>query len=694
MLAIVASGSWVAGRPLAAQVPDSARADTVPIYRNAELEVSVTRNRSALFRLPFGITAVGPRRIRDGQRMSSLDESLRFVPGFFVQNRRNYSLGDRLTARGVGARAQFGVRGLRVLADGIPLTLADGQSTISNLDITSAGRVEVMRGPAAALYGNSASGVVSVRTATPPAVAARLEPTVVAGSYGFFQTRLGVAGRPGGVGYVTNLSFQHSTGFRDYASADLWRANLVASGPVGAGTLRGVLNIFHTPFAENPSSLDEEVARNEPRTVRSFIISQGAGERATQGQAGLTLDLPLGGRTELAASVWGLGRDLWNPIPGRIIQIDRFAGGLRSELRGAIGSGSNVRWLGGVDLELQNDHRVESDNLGVPEGGDEAEAGDVLQDQRERVIGLGPFLQLEVGLGEQWILTLAGRLDVYDFDVDDRLTSDGDDSSSRTLSQFNPAAGVVFLPSPDVQLYGNFATAFQTPTTSELSNRPDGSGGFNEGLEPERIRSLEAGVRASLPGPRLALDVAGFFAGVNDALVPRQAPDEEVFFVNAGRIERSGLEISVAWEPVERVVADLSYTAQRLRFDEFVTPAGDFSGNREPGVPEQWLVLGLRHLAAFGLTSEVLFRWVDAFAVDDANTASNWSSTVFDLRFSLDRSGQRLPLRAFIGVDNLFGVRYNASVVPNAFGGRYYEPAPGIEVYGGVSLPFRVGGAP
>ncbi len=691
--ALVALVVWgdSSGRALAGQARDTvrdARADTLPAYRTDEITVRVARSLETVGRLPFAVSTADAAALQTAERAVSLDESLRFIPGLFVQNRRNFSLGDRITMRGLGARAQFGVRGVRVLADGIPLTLADGQSTITNLDLASGGRVEVIRGPSSALYGNASGGVISVRTQFPSGEPLLVEPLFLGGSHGFYQGQLKASGTTGGFSWLGNFSYLSTDGFREHSQAEILRANVTLAAPVGgSGEVRGVLSFYDTPFSENPSSLTLEDATRRPRMARSFIISQGSGEDATQGQAGATLDLPLGEDGRFRATAWGLWRDLWNPIPGRIIAIDRRAEGLRTEAGGRLGDG--VRWLAGFDLERQRDDRTESVNEGVAEGDSESRAreGARLLDQRERVLGVAPFLRLSLDLGERVTVTLAGRFDLFDFDAADRFLDDGDDSGDRTLTQFSPTAGITVAAANGLRLYGNFSTAFQTPTTSELSNRPDGSGGFNPDLDPERILGGEIGVRGTLEGARLGYEVAAFLTRVEDALIPFEGPTEEVFFRNAGRVERKGLEVAVGWEPTPAWRGELAYTVQRLRFDEFELGGADLAGNEEPGVPSGWLALGLTHTAGFGLRSEANFRWVDAYAVDDANTAVNPSYRVVDLRFSLDRTGSGWPLRLFAGVDNLFDERYNGSVVPNAFGRRFYEPAPGVELYGGVSWP-------
>ena len=163
---------------------------------------------------------------------------------------------------------------------------------------------------------------------------------------------------------------------------------------------------------------------------------------------------------------------------------------------------------------------------------------------------------------------------------------------------------------------------------------------------------------------------------------------------------RGGVELSVRgrgtesllleWVPDSTVSATFAYTYNDFVFDEFVLDGDDFAGNKEPGAPPHQVFAGVTHRAPFGLTTIAQLRWVDEYFVNNANTATNWAYTVFDLRFALDRRWGDSDFRPFIGIDNLFDERYNAWTITNGFGGRYYDPSPGREVYGGVTIGFGV----
>ncbi len=680
--------------PLAAQEVSGARADSAELPAQeqpaAELPaiiVRVTRTEQAIDRLPYAITVLEKDQLQLGERGASVEEALRSVPGVIAQNRSHYALGDRLAIRGVGGRAQFGVRGIEVISDGIPLTMADGQATLETIDLDALGRLEVLRGPASSLFGNAAGGVLSFTTEDFWSTSIGAAPQLVVGSYGYVKANLKLSGSGERFGYLVNGSGVRSDGFRHFSHADLYRANLVTRFDPGASSeLRVVGSLVRVPFAENPGSLDSATARDTPRRARALNVEQGTGKEITQGQAGAAWIHDMGsGRLHISG--WGLGRDVWNPIPARIVDLSRLAGGVRAQLAATSTlAGAPLRALFGLDADLQHDDRKEFVNEGVPTPGGSAQAGTLELDQDERVGSLGPFLEAEVELGRRWRLTAGGRYDWYSFDVDDGFLADGDDSGRRNFGHFSPMLGVQFTPATWINLYSSFATAFQTPTASELSNLPDGGGGLNPDLGPEDLRSFEAGVKGVLNAATLAYDVALYTARVDDALVPFQGPTEEVFFRNAGRVSRKGAEVRLRWLPFAGFETIGAFTLQDFRFDQFVVDGEDFSGNREPGVPERFAFLGLGYTAPVGLRIEVDFRWVDGYFVNDGNTDRNWAWETIDLRAMADLLIGTVRFQPYVGVDNLFNDRYNGSVIPNAFGGRYYEPAPDRQLYAGVTV--------
>ena len=655
--------------------------------------VTVTRTEQQLSAVPTAVAVVGRETIKVGQRRASLDESLRGVPGLLVQNRRSYTVSGGVGLAIRRPQSRFGIRGLALLQDGIPITTADGTTEPGNVDIGSMGRIEVIRGPSSVLYGNAAGGVINITTEFNPERRVTFEPDIQFGSYGYNRQQVKVTGREGNTDYLVNASRFETDGFREQSQAEIRQANVVVRSQISPATeIRGVFNFYDSPFAGAPSFLTEEQARETPRMGRDRAVAQNWNEVTTQGQGGVTIQHQFSGGPRLRATGWGVGRDLEATGVGRIIDLNRKGGGFRTEVLGQDQLGElPLTWTAGFDLSSQSDDRNEARLVANPNLGGDSSRGDGLVDQQEDVLSLGPFVQATLEVLPRWQVNGGVRFDYFDFTADDRKLDDGDQSGNRTMSAASPSVGVTFLAASGLNLYSSLSTAYETPTAQELSNRPTGEGGFNQDLEPEDLTSWEIGVRGLSEPARLRYEFAFYTAQVTNGLVGIERPDGEVFYANAGETSRNGVEMLVEWVPDASFSARFTYTYQDFTFDRFTDEGGDaFDGNIEPGAPPHQIFAGVTHRTPYGLTSIAQVRWVDEYTVRNDNTAFNWAYTVVDLRFALDRRFGDSDVRAFIGIDNLFDERYNAWTIPNGFGGRYYDPSPGREVYGGVTIGFGV----
>ncbi|MGH7589305.1 MAG: TonB-dependent receptor, partial [Gemmatimonadota bacterium] len=522
------------GRP---EVPDSL--DWQPVE---PITVTILRDRVALTDAPFSLSVVqrGPEAAL--RPSLALDETLAQVPGVQVDDRHNEALGERISIRGFGARSQFGVRGLRVIVDGVPATMPDGQTALSHVDPASIERAEVIRGAGSALWGNASGGVILLETADPPA-----EPFLAggatAGSFGLKRVEAEAGGGHGRLGWRARAAGVQSDGHRRFSDARhaFASAKLQHSGDRLETRATFALVDYE---AENPGALPDSLARADPQAAFPLNVRQRTGERARQGQAGLALRWQTWG-SDVEFDAWGLLRELDNPIPPAIVDLGRSAGGLRAVWRKSLApDGRGTRLVVGADLDVLRDDRRNFENL-------EGQPGDLVLDQRETVRGIGSFAQVARPLGGRVRLHAALRYDRVRFDVDDRFlgNDDPDDSGRRSMDALSPSLGLTLDAGTGVTVYGQAAAGFDTPTTSELANRPDGAGGLNPDLDPQRSRTLELGARARRD--RWSAEVALFRTGVEDALVPFQVPEVpgRDFFRNAGSTVHRGLEVAVQVAP-------------------------------------------------------------------------------------------------------------------------------------------------
>ena len=652
-----------------------------------EIVVTATRLETTLDHMPGAVSVVGKDEIQLGRQQLALDESLSRVPGLFMQNRYNFAQDLRVSIRGFGARANFGIRGVKILVDGIPETLPDGQGSVDSIDLGATSQIEVLRGPSSTLYGNASGGVISI-TSEPPPEEPFAELRVSGGRYDFQKLQLKAGGQTDRVGYLVSLSDAEFGGFREQSLYE----NRQLSGRFNFDfdrerELLAVVNVTDQPTSDDPGGITAGLAATDPTAAWPANVAFDAGEALEQQRLGFVYTMPLGDRHSLTARNYYVWRDFSNSLPfvdGGIVALDRFfAGGGISYAYDGFWLDRPNRLVVGLDYDDQDDDRSRFDNnSGV--------RGPLTFDQNETVRSTGIFVQNELSITEELLLTMGVRFDEVEFDVTDRFLADGNDSGRRNLDGTSPMLGLVYSFSPSLSVYGTYSTAFETPTTTEF-NDPSGGGGFNPFLDPQDASNVEVGLRGLL-GDRHRYELALFSITVDDELIPFEVPGSpgRDYYVNAGQSGRDGFEFSMMTQPTERLQAIVSYTYSDFEFDQFIDAGGqDLSGNTIPGTAENVLFGEVSYQHPRGWFGALDLLYIDEQFANNTNTAVSDSYTLSNLRFGFEHTSGSLVVSPFVGINNLFDETYNSNVRINAFGGRFFEPGPGRNAFAGVSLNWR-----
>ena len=675
----------------------STRSPDTAATRLAPVVVEVGRGaRRSLLDMPYAVTAQIPDSMRPGQRHLALDEALWLIPGLSVSNRNNPAQDPRISIRGFGARSAFGVRGIRVLRDGIPLTLPDGQTPVDYLDLESVGRVEVMRGSASSLYGNAGGGVVDIRSAQPLAVPLSLAARMWNGTYGSRRYVAKAEGVLDGITYQANGARTHNEGYRNYSRQRTTNAFARISYDRPGTTYALQWLGLNTPLAQNPGALTRAQFEADPGMADPLSVRKRARKAVTQSQVGLT-GRRFGDRGEIEVSGYAGTRRLDNPLTFGIVDVGRtLAGG---NVRATIpfpALGVEHRLTVGAEAQLQNDKRRNFANcsdtppLTAPTPSCPAvgsERGNLTLDQREIVSSLGAYLRDELELGDRYLLTAGLRADGVRFRVDDQFVTatNPDDSGRRLLDAVSPMLGLVARLSTSQSAYASVSSAFETPTATELGNRPQGTGGINRELKPQRSTTYELGMKG-VGSIGLQYNAALFATSVEDELIPFDIPasNGRRFFRNAGRTSRRGAELGAAMSARNIDLAG-AYTYARYRFVDFTVDTAQYAGNRIPGIPRQTLqATGALHIPFATLVTEATFT--DGMFVDDANSESAPGYALFNVRLLMSALTRGSGAEIVFGVQNVFDRAYIASVSVNAAGGKFYEPGSQRSLYIGVTL--------
>jgi iron complex outermembrane receptor protein len=665
---------------LAAQVPDSVSRDSaVPTLPDLTV---VTRAPAPRSRLPRAVGVLDSIALRRGRVGTGLAEAMNDLAGVFVADRGNFALDQRISIRGAGSRAAFGTRGVTVLLDGVPQTLPDGQSQLTNVDLTAVDRVEVLRGSSSALYGNGAGGVVSITSARAAGAPLAGRARVVGGASGLLTWSGWGSVRRGPLSGTASVSRTTLDGFREHSAADLRQLSVSGAYDGAATRLAMHFSAADDPRADNPGALTpaEYAVRRNAAAPSNLLHNAGKAVRQQQLSMHVAHDDTHGNNLELTA--FGLLRDLDNPLASNtLVQIGRRVGGLRALATHQPGRSTGPAVSIGADAQwLRDDRRNFSPGGGTP--------ADTTLNQLEYTAELGPFVRATWTPTSEWLLEAGMRYDLVKFRVRDRLTSDGsDDSGRRSMSAWSGTGGLSRAMAGWLVPYVNISTSYETPTTTELAIQQTGAGGFNPALGPQRTTTLELGARGMTS--RMQWSLAAYQAWIRDAIVPFEESNGRSFYTNAGRIRNRGIEASASVRVLPHWTAQAAWTLSDYQFTDYTLVAGadtmTLDGHHLAGVPSSVLRLGIR--GALGDAWIALDQSLTGGVwADDANTVhvDGWHTT--DLRAGATLAFGSTQLSPFVGVNNLWNARYVGSVTINGSGDRVLEPAAGRNVYVGAEM--------
>ena len=683
--------------------------DSAPLLET--IEVRSATGGVTLQALPTSATVLDGQRMREHQMQVNLSEGLSGVPGLQIKNRQNYAQDLQLSVRGYGARSTFGVRGVRLYVDGIPATMPDGQGSLGHIDIGSLERVEVLRGPYSALYGNSAGGIVSMFTETPEG-APFVEGGVHFASNGQKRYAAKAGGRTEqGMSYLLSASRFTTDGYRDHSAADRNVANAKISTQMADGARVTLTANTMQSDAQDPQGLTWADYQKNPRTVSANTLTYNTRKSLEQTQLGATYERPLNAVHSVAVTAYVGQRSMqqFQSIPAVTQNINTnpgHAGGVIDMSRDY--AGVDVRWSGnfrdatvpvtvtaGLALDYVQEDRQGYENftgaatrptqLGVK--------GQLRRDETNTITNTDPYIQASWQLAQRWSLDTGLRYSRVKFKVDDDYvqgSANPDDSGSAQHRKWLPVVALSHQLSRHDTVYASIGRGFETPTLAEMSYTPSGSG-MNTGLRPSVSTQYEVGYRQRLVGAiKGTWSAAAFYAKTADEIVSDQNTGGRNTFKNAGETRRYGAELQADLQLSRQWDVQAAYTYLNAQFRE-----GANAGRMLPGLSKQSAYVGVNYRPTAAWRLGVSAQHSSQVFVNDKNIGAAPAFTIASAHVGYTRPVGAWTLQAFARVDNLFDRQYVGSVIvndsngaTNPANGRYYEAAPGRNWSTGLSARY------
>jgi iron complex outermembrane receptor protein len=686
-------------------VTGAAAAQSAPV-----VIVTGSRTEHDIADFPAAIDVVTAEQIRDTHMRVNASESLVAVPGLVIQNRQNYAQDLQISSRGFGARSQFGVRGVRLIADGIPATMPDGQGQAATFNLDMAERIEVLRGPFSTLYGNHSGGVIQLFTREGhgrPTV----ESTVSGGSDGMIKVDVNAQGETNGIGYVIDGSRFDTDGYRAHSAArrDQGFAKLtfkpsatsklmITGSSLTQDDTQDPLGVTWATYQRDPRAgeIDATDTQTPKRTLadryntRKSVDHQQAGALFEQRFGDDRLRVLAYGGNRQVTQYQAFSRAFQAPPThsGGVVDFDRdFYGADANWMFVRPLAGGKLTTTVGIEYEHSTDDRKGYENFVVNQGTAQfGVKGALRRDEDDVLTSVDPYVQTEWQKGP-WVITGGLRHSSLKVEVDDRFVSNGNDSGRIDYSRTTPVLGVLYKVNRELNVYASAARGFETPTLNELFYSTGGAG-FNFHLAPANSRHLEIGAK-TLVGSDTRIDVALFQVRTDDELVVDSSVAGRTSYRNAAETLRRGAELSLDTKLGAGWSAKLALSALRATYE---TGFGAVQpGSRLPGVPQKSMYGELAwkdEAGRFGAAVETVAN--GRVYAEDTNTERPAPGyALVNLRMQARQEVDRWQFKQFLRLDNVFDRGYIGSVIVGDANKRYYEPAPGRQWVVGFTTEYK-----
>lgn len=658
-----------------------AQIDSLQTFKLEGVEVSVTKISNSLLESIWSISKLDFKTKQDHMQQLSFSEYVQGVPGLFALNSNNFSQDLRISIRGFGARSAFGIRGIKILVDGIPETTPDGQGQIDNLSLGSISSVEVIRGPSSLLYGNSSGGVISIMTKS-YIKKNYIKPALTIGRFGMENIQIEAGFKKRNTSLILLANKIKTNGYRIQSGFESSGINARIKHEFSEKTeINLLLNYTDSPVAEDAGGLDFDSVIANRLQARDRNVKYKTQESVKQFKTGVSLKYQLNPKSLFSTYYFSASRDFSAKLPfafGGDISLNRSYSGQGAQLNYSSGSQNKKNnFQLGYSWSKQSDLRKRYYN-------NEGVQGALTLIQKEKFDALSFFLMDEFSLGKYKIM--AGiRYDSNKLQAIDYLFENGNDSGSLSLNSWSSSLGLNYKVNNKSYLFTSLGTSFETPVLSELSANPNGSGGFNSTLSPQTAFNKELGYRHF--SYKTEFEVVLFDINSSNDLVPYELEPfpGRTFYRNAGKTNRTGLEFSYSRQVSEYLNTKFSYTFSEFSYGTFQKGDTDLAGKKLPGIPKHMASL-TSTLVKNGWNISLNNRFQGNLFADDANEVKEKAFLASNLNVSFQNVKGKISWIPFFGINNLWNSIYNDNIRVNAFGGRYYEPAPSRYVFGGIRI--------
>jgi iron complex outermembrane receptor protein len=659
-------------------------------FEMQEVVVTGTRTHKKIIDIPYSVNRLSSVNYKYDTKIA-VSDVLACVPGLFMQSR--YGNHDvRISIRGFGSRSNSGIRGVRILLDGIPESEPDGQTRIEAIDFNSVGSIEIVKGNSSSLYTNAPGGVVNFinNVYIPQSTFTSFNEF---GSFGLRRNGFKTSFRGDNYGFLLTYTYHNYKGYRKH-SEDYWHiVNSVLETSPTINSRLEILGYFVSGLIRLPGSLTQAEFDTDPLRAAKREVDFDFRRISKKGRLGLRFNSYFGEKLQNQVELIGYGTIKYFERTSREYRIIN-----------RIGIGSSFKFVNkseifnlinefsfGGDLLYQSGPVDYYNNINGKKGDDLSKSID------ESIINTGFYISNSTELyQDKLLLLLTGRYDQVTFDHKNLTHQVQNDI--RRYGAFTPKAAFNYKITPFIALYTSFGYSFDSPAGNELHNYPLSSSPgklLNPDLRPQKSANFELGMKGSIQNQfrsylkNIVFEITFFNSIIRDEIVPFEVFGE-VYFRNSAKTNRTGIEVGNDVDIYKGLKMKIVYTYSKFRYDEYsarviaidrsgnlVVSEKSFSGNEVPSVPAHNLIFGVSYEKKFykenNAFAKVAYQYVSAMSVDDANSQNTNSYSLLNSVIGFDLMLESFNVIVAFGINNIFNSKYVGFININSANYRFYE---------------------
>ena len=607
-------------------------------------------------------------------------------PGIRVEERSPASI--RISIRGSALRSPFGVRNVKVYWNDVPYTAPDGTTAMNLLDLSNIQNTEIIKGPAGSIFGAGNGGVISMESRK------QVEQNLVStdfgiGDFGLKRYRVGIDQKTENGGVSASFVSQQSDGYREHSAVDRKVFQLALHTNPSEKQSLSTQILYADLFYQIPGALTQAQVDDNRQQARPGSVAQNSTITQKTLYGTLSHRYRFTDKVQNTTALYVNTNDFENPFILDYKKETGFSYGGRTKFNIEDNwAGMPVRFVLGAEYQLG---KTSAQNFGNRGGqADTIRFSDELKTTQAFL-----FQQFEIDWTQKLIMTLGFSENFTRYNIN-RTVDAGPNDPSNNTKKFNPAfiprLAFVYKLNELSGIHASVSSGFSPPTVAEVRTN---EGSINLDLQAERGVNYELGYRSSFG--IFNLDATAFYFKLSETITSYTNDQGVVLFRNAGATDQKGVEVSLDYALLRNQATRIQeiklahvFTGHYFFFADYQSGGNDFSGNQLTGVAPNSLVNMLDVRSRFGVYANVTHHYVDAIPLNDANTVFQDSYNLLGARLGWRYLlGASWDLELYAGVDNLLDEAYSLGNDLNALAGRFFQPAPGRNYYGGLKLGFR-----